>query len=102
MKKPKKILKRKCLTTLYLDETLDTIIQELQEYKRVFEKEGYQDLCIDIDYCGDGDREIFLIGYKQETDEEYNQRIATEKSRKESEKERERKLYEELKKKFEK
>jgi len=102
MKKPKKILKRKCLTPLYLDVTLNDLIKTLQKYKRIYEKEGYKDLCVKTEYYGNDNQDVFLIGYKQETDEEYNQRIAAEKSRKESQKERERKIYLELKKKFEK
>jgi hypothetical protein len=102
----------------YLDEvSIDDAIMSLQTYKRDLEEKGFLDLTLSINiahgYYDDHHIEIHITGAELETDKEYARRIKSEevteakmvlrKAKQEIQAaESERKLYEKLKKKFEK
>lgn len=75
----------------------------LLEQKDKLEKEGWTSVHLEMDYFHDG-AELIVRGMRLENDTEYNKRIADEQKKliaAEKKSERERKIYEELKLKFE-
>lgn len=105
----KKLLITEVLENIYCDEIyLDYILIELQQYKEKY-CDKYSSLIIgfsdSIDGYDDENNSIVLYGEREETDRECEIRINRENKRKAKEEnrktEKERKLYEQLKKKFE-
>lgn len=82
---------------------VDDAINDLKEYIEKLIPEGYDRKYIqfNIDYYGhDGASNITLQFYREETDEEYSTRIEHENKIRKNAEDKERRLYEELKKKF--
>jgi len=106
MARKKKInITRRLKTDVELEYSLDLVIEEFKgllekygDYNLYLEKDCYYD---DYDYDPEKYFRINLMGCRLESDQEYKERLQNQKATKELTKERERKEYERLKKKFE-
>lgn len=78
---------------------IDEFIADLEAKKASYEREGYSDLEVDMDYCDsyEGQKRMVLVGTRHETDEEYAKRMAREREQEAFQ----RQQYEALKAKFE-
>lgn len=92
-----------------LEGNLENVILLLSNWKKQFEEKGYFNLIIDIDYYYEDDIKIFIKGDRFETDEEFDKRKLKIQKDKENalkskakNEEKEKKLYIQLKQKYEK
>ena len=86
--------------TYELEGPIDGIIQQLQYFKERY-KDTYSELRIERDRDYDGDLEYNLLGLRPETEKERKQRIKKQKADDKRIQEREQKLLQDLKKKYE-
>ena len=86
--------------TYELEGPIDGIIQQLQHFKETY-KDTYSELRIERDRDYDGDLEYNLLGLRPETEKERKQRIKKQKADDKRIQEREQKLLQDLKKKYE-
>jgi hypothetical protein len=80
--------------------TVDEVIGYLQVIKEKFKEYINLRLVVDTHLYRDAERSVFLFGDRMETDEEEKVREAAEKQSTERTESYQRKLYEDLKKKF--
>jgi hypothetical protein len=95
----KKIKVRKNLSN-HLEElegSLDDAIQYLKSLKEKYSQ--YENLCFTVDYDWNN-KQLYLLGFIDETDAEYESRINREKKIQIDDERREREQYEKLKAKF--
>lgn len=90
---------KKELESVYFDNDIDKIIEELQVLKERYS--DYETLRIEEESAYDGGYYHHLYGCRLETDKEYQDRLAYEKRRKDELKQYRLKQFEELKKEFE-
>lgn len=96
--RPKQLIKKKILTVSKYDfcGRVEDVIAEINRWK---EQHG-SDLVVDWDTDYDGEVEFMLFKEREETDEEYAQRIRLEDIRRGHQEDREKAEYERLKAKF--
>lgn len=96
-----KDVKENILTLSYeLEGTLNELIERLSKYQQSY-KDDYHDLEIERQLDYDGDVEYILVGRRPETEKERKSRLKREKDEQERIEERERKLFEKLRNKYE-
>lgn len=78
---------------------IDYLIEKLQKTKAEYPE--YNNLRFDKDYCYEGSTKYALLGDREETEAEKTERLELEKSRLEKDRERELKVLEQLKQKYE-
>jgi hypothetical protein len=85
-----------------IDQSLETLIPQLQKDKRRYEKEGWSDLRFDLDEGPyDDRRSVYLRGKRLETQAEADKRFEAEERQRVQREAYERRQYEALREKFE-